>query len=148
MPSHLHRCRMPARSLVGSVAVTLLLTGCGARGSVEEDRVGDTATEFLAGVAFAPEAGCDLLAPATLEELESDGEECAEVLSEAADVRGTARPSRPGEVRIDVFGRDAMVRWVDQTLFLARFDDGWRVTAAGCQPRGKDLPYDCAVEGR
>ena len=22
------------------------------------------------------------------------------------------------------------------------------VTAAGCEPRGKDLPYDCSVEGR
>ena len=32
------------------------------------------------------------------------------------------------------------------TLFLARFDQGWRVTAAGCTPHG-DLPYDCTVKG-
>jgi hypothetical protein len=138
---------MPARSLVGSVALTLLLAGCAGRGSVEEDRVGDTATEFLAGVASSPEAGCDLLAPATLEQLESDGEECADALSEVASDGGTGSTA-PGEPEIDVYGRDAMVRWGGSTLFLARFDDGWRVTAAGCAPRGEDLPYDCAVEGR
>ena len=62
--------------------------------------------------------------------------------------RHVQQASAPGEPEIDVYGRDAMVRWGGSTLFLARFDDGWRVTAAGCAPRGEDLPYDCAVEGR
>ena len=43
---------------------------------------------------------------------------------------------------------DAIVRWGAETMFLARFDNGWLVTAAGCTPRGKDLPYDCSIEGR
>jgi hypothetical protein len=31
--------------------------------------------------------------------------------------------------------------------FLDEFDDGWRVSAAGCVPAGPDLPYECTLEG-
>ena len=35
-----------------------------------------------------------------------------------------------------------------ETVFLALFDDGWRVTAAGCtRLAGPAEPYDCDVEG-
>lgn len=130
-----------------AVAVALSLTaacaGCSGRGSAENAAVADVATVFLAAAGAAPASACDLLAPATLEELRSDGEECADALAEAA-------PSGDAdtEPRVEVYGRDAMVRWGDETLFLALFDDGWRVTAAGCEPTGDDLPFDCAVEGR
>lgn len=139
MPSRAERGTRPL--LTGSAALALLLTGCAGRGTAEHEPVADTATRFLAAVASAPESGCELLAPATLEELESDGEQCADVLAEAAGGEPT------GEPRVDVYGRDAMVRWGGQSLFLARFDEGWRVTAAGCEPTGEDLPYDCEVEG-
>ena len=36
--------------------------------------------------------------------------------------------------RVDVYGQDAIVRLDRDVVFLARFDDGWRVTAAGCTP--------------
>ncbi len=45
-----------------------------------------------------------------------------------------------------VFGTAAQVRSDTETLFLGLFDDGWRVTAAGCAAEG-DRPYDCTVEG-
>ena len=142
---------MPARPERGTralvalpVAATLLLTGCAGRGSSENDRVADTATRFLDAAASAPDSGCGLLAPATLEQLESDNETCGDAVSAAAP-RGDIASLPPS---IQVYGRDAMVQWADQTLFLARFDDGWRVVAAGCKPRGKDLSYDCTVEGR
>ncbi|GAA4113279.1 hypothetical protein GCM10022415_08520 [Knoellia locipacati] len=144
MPSHLHGCRMPARLVALPLAATLLLTGCAGRGSAEDDAVGDTATTFLAAAASAPQSGCDLLAPATLDQLRSDDEDCGDAVSAAAP-KGDIASTPP---TIQVYGRDAMVRWADQTLFLARFDDGWRVTAAGCKPRGEDLPYDCTIEGR
>lgn len=133
---------MPCRPVVGAAALTLLLAGCAGRGSAENEPVADTATRFLAAVASAPEQGCGLLAPATLEEVEADGEQCADVLPDA-----TGSVPTSGEPQVDVYGRDAMVRWGAQTLFLARFDEGWRVTAAGCEPTGEDLPYDCEVEG-
>ena len=133
---------MPFALVIGSTTLALLLTGCAGRGSAENEPVADTATRFVAAVTSAPEDGCSLLAPATLEEVEADGEKCADVLPDAA---GSAPGS--GEPEVDVYGRDAMVRWGEQVLFLARFDEGWRVTAAGCEPRGEDLPYDCEVEG-
>ncbi|KGN41498.1 hypothetical protein, partial [Knoellia aerolata] len=103
----------------------------------------DAATAFLAAASSAPRGACDLLAPATLEVLRSDGDDCAAALAEVApdDLAGA-------EPTAEVYGRDAIVRWGGETVFLARFDDGWRVTAAGCRPRGDDLPYDCSVEGR
>lgn len=106
--------------------------------------MGDTATAFFAAVDSAPDRACDLLAPATLETLRSDEQDCSGAIAQAAP-RGDIAATPP---TIQVYGRDAMVQWADQTLFLARFDDGWLVTAADCKPRGKDLPYDCSVEGR
>jgi hypothetical protein len=47
---------------------------------------------------------------------------------------------------IEVWGTDAQVRTSGGVLFLAEFAAGWRVTAAGCQPR-TDRPYDCRLEG-
>jgi hypothetical protein len=133
-----------ALSLVLPLAAALLVSGCAARGSAEDGAVADAATRFLATAGTTPDAACDLLAPATRETLSADGQACADALADAdpgSEVDST-------EPRIDVYGRDAMVRWGAQTLFLARFDDGWLVTAAGCEPRGEDLPYDCTVEGR
>ena len=123
----------------------VVVGGCSGRGSAEEGAAGDTATAFLAAVSSAPDRACDLLAPATLETLRSDGEDCASTLGEVAP-NGDLTSTQP---TVEVFGRDAIVRWESETLFLARFDDGgWLVTAAGCEPRGEDLPFDCTVEGR
>ena len=137
---------MPARSLVGSVALTLLLAGCAGRGSVEEDRVCDTLSAGWAAAFVFARSYSDLEVVARSVKL-SVNEGFDRLASEVASDGGTGSTA-PGEPEIDVYGRDAMVRWGGSTLFLARFDDGWRVTAAGCAPRGEDLPYDCAVEGR
>ena len=48
---------------------------------------------------------------------------------------------------VEVWGDSAQVRFAGDTLFLARFDDGWHVRAAGCQPQAADVPYSCQVEG-
>ena len=50
---------------------------------------------------------------------------------------------------VTVAGHSAQVRYADDTVFLARFDDGWRVTAAGCERVSSDdaVPYDCVVDG-
>jgi hypothetical protein len=31
--------------------------------------------------------------------------------------------------------------------FLDEFDDGWKLSAAGCVASAPDLPYDCELEG-
>jgi len=138
------RRRMPWLTFVGAALLTLVsLTGCAGRGSIENDAVSTTAASFLHSAAPEPEQACDLLAPATLENLERDGEVCTEVVPDVG-----VPPMSADVFDVEVYGRDAMFRSGDATVFLARFDDGWRITAAGCTPRGKGLPYECSIEAR
>jgi hypothetical protein len=46
---------------------------------------------------------------------------------------------------VEVWGAEAQVRLADDTVFLTRTSDGWRVSAAACTPRGEGLPYDCRL---
>lgn len=86
------------------------------------------------------EAACTMLAPRTRSELEmSSGKACVDAL--------------PGEVPeagdptdIAAFGTVARVRLEDDTAFLARFQDGWAVLAAGCSPHA-EAPYVCTLAG-
>jgi len=48
---------------------------------------------------------------------------------------------------VSVWGDNAQARLADGALFLAEFDTGWQVTAAGCTFVSDELPYDCDVEG-
>lgn len=84
---------------------------------------------------------CGLLIPSAVEKVEAGAPgTCAEKLSQldvpvAAAVQDSA-----------AYGRNAQVVMDQDTLFLARSGDGWRITAAGCTSRG-ERPYDCEVEG-
>jgi hypothetical protein len=44
------------------------------------------------------------------------------------------------------YGQLAQVVMAGDVVFLAAFGDRWRVTAAGCSPRG-NRPYRCLIEG-
>ncbi len=118
------------------LAATALLTGCA---GLEEDDVARVAGAFE-DPAAAPGDRCALLAPSTLETLESDeSAACADVIGRL--------PLPGGAVEaVEVWGGDAQVRLSGDTLFLTDTPAGWRVTAAACEPRG-ELPYDCEVEG-
>lgn len=97
--------------------------------------------------AFASEAGardaaaaCALLTPTTRAALEHvDDLPCLAALPRHPVGSGTVRS-------VEVWGTWAQVRLDDDTLFLTRTADGWRVAAAGCEPHG-DAPYDCRVVG-
>jgi len=126
--------------LVGLPAV-LLLAGCGA--DDERRQAATVADTFAADIAGDPQAACELLAPRTRQSVEQDGEPCARVL-EQDDL------PTPGErMAVSVAGHSAQVRYAEDTVFLSLFDDGWRVTAAGCARTSSDpaVPYDCTVEG-
>ena len=130
-----------ASVLVVGVPLVLVLAGCGAQ--VERAEAGAAADTFAADVGADPRAACALLAPRTLESVEDDGQPCPQSLP-AADL------PTPGEhTAVTVAGHSAQVQYPDETVFLALFDDGWKVTAAGCERTSKDpaVPYDCAVEG-
>ncbi len=131
--------------LIAALLALVSVTGCAGRGSAENGAVSDASEQFISAASTQPAKACDLLAPATLESIASDDEECATAMADlGVEMVGAGGPA----LRAQVYGRDAIVQWDDQTMFLARFDGGWLVTAAGCTPRGKDLPYDCSVEGR
>ena len=65
----------------------------------------------------------------------------------AQGIKDANLPSAGRVISVDVYGQDAMVRLEHDTLFLARFGSGWRVTAAGCTPQEQDRPFSCELKG-
>ncbi|NJC21362.1 hypothetical protein BJ994_000438 [Arthrobacter pigmenti] len=121
------------------VGLTVLsLTGCGS----SADGARDTAAQFQEAIAGGDtEAACGLLAPTTVEELESTSQaSCPDALSEV-DLEAAGDPAV-----VEVYGRNAQVKFPDDALFLTESGQDWLVIAAGCTPRG-DRPYDCEVKG-
>jgi hypothetical protein len=57
------------------------------------------------------------------------------------DLPATVREPRS----VDRYGTSALARLAEDTLFLSRFRDGWRITAAGCTAV-RAAPYACTVE--
>jgi hypothetical protein len=88
-------------------------------------------------------AACSLLQPNTREETARSGESgtCEAQLEKAQ------LPDPGNVVRTEVYGRDAFVEFENDTVFLAVSEGGWRVTGAGCSPRG-EAPYTCEVGGK
>jgi hypothetical protein len=119
--------------------VAVAVTGCSSVGD-RERAASAAALRLLDAVAAGDgEAACALLAPDTAETVAED-EPCAEAILDQS-------LPRPGTVvGADVYGQWAQVRLDDDTVFLAAFDGGWRVVAAGCTPRA-NRPYQCSVEG-
>ena len=134
--------RRTASVLVGGTAVlaAVLLSGCGA--PVEGEEAGAAADAFTAAETADPSAACARLAPQTVKTLEKGGATCQEALADAG------LPAAGQRRSVEVAGHSAQVRYTGDTLFLARFDDGWRVTAAGCTRDSDDPsePYDCDVD--
>lgn len=127
---------LPAAALVAAAT----LSSCSAAASEE---AAASAARFERGLSAHPDEACALLAPPTREELESStGKPCTEALPEAD------LPVARGLPRVTVAGHSAQAVLDDDTVFLALFDDGWRVIAAGCERRSADteIPYDCSVK--
>ncbi len=122
------------------LALGLALSACGGSQDVA---AADTAEAFYGALGQGDgAAACALLTPATRSELEqSSGKACDQaILEELSTTRGDDH-----EV-VEVFETMAQVRWRDETVFLTRMPEGWRVLAAGCTPRAGD-PYNCVVKG-
>ena len=124
----------PIPRLAALGAAVLLLTGCG---GLDDDEVAKVAADFAGGEGAAR---CDLLAPGALAALvEEESSSCEEAIQEL--------PLGSGEVlEVAVWGEEAQARLSDDTLFLTRTSDGWRVAAAACTPRGEEMPYECRLE--
>ena len=129
------RTRGCTAALAGAMA--LAVSGCG---SLSADEVERAAAAFAA-TDDDPAARCHLLAANVVEALvEDEGASCEDAIE--------AVPAGSGDVTsVAVWGEEAQARLTDDTLFLTRTADGWRVTAAACRPQGRDLPYTCSLEG-
>jgi hypothetical protein len=130
--------RIPGTLLLACVA----LAGCGA-----SDRAPDAAAvaeRFHEAIGRQDgEAACSELAEETKRRLEQqEGRPCEEAIVEL---------ELPGEgrtVRTSVYVRSASVGLAaGGETFLDEFSDGWKVSAAGCEPTAPNLPYDCELEG-
>jgi hypothetical protein len=129
------RATISVLSLVGLAVV--MLAGCA---DPREDAVASVARSFAADLASGDfSAACSQLAPATRERVER-GASCPAMLAQHPPVETGASLSS------QVWGDRAQVRMSTDALFLTETSAGWKVSAAGCQPRG-DAPYDCQLEG-
>ena len=125
-----------------AAATAMAVCGCGAGAAESEART--AADAFLQAVGSDPASACERLAPETRSSLEeSTGSSCDAALRQLG--LGAAGSAES----VDVAGHGAQVRYEGDTVFLALFDTGWLVTAAGCQRASDDRsePYDCDVEG-
>lgn len=119
-----------------------LLTVLTACGGTQDAEAATAARQLLTAAADGDGGGaCELLAPATRDELEqSSGTPCAEAVVEQD--LGSSGAER---VAVEVFDTDAQARAGGATLFLSRFDGRWLVVAAACE-RVPQEPYDCGIE--
>lgn len=129
-------CFWPGSLKALPLLVLLTVPGCapdsaGAAAAAQDFRravaAGDTST------------ACSLLRPRVREKTAADSS-CEDQL------KSLQLPAGGSVVRTESYGRNAMVEFDDDTVFLAASGSGWQVTGAGCRPQGES-PYDCEVGG-
>ena len=141
--------RVVAGPAVVALAVTALAACTTTRPSAGEADA--TAADFYRAIGASDgAAACALLTPSVAETLEQDaGSPCPQaVLDGDVGQELTARAdgaTDPGAASGRVDGRQAQVVTSTDTVFLTVSGDGWRITAAGCDPH-ENRPYDCVVE--
>jgi hypothetical protein len=115
-------------------ASAVLLAGCA---NLEQPVVEQVASTFAAA---DPSARCAMLAPATVSAVEAArSESCVQAMAQLSLPEGAV-------VSSTVWGDNAQVQLVGDTVFLTLTSTGWKVAAAGCRSRG-DAPYVCRLEG-
>ncbi|WP_190107951.1 hypothetical protein [Streptomyces cinnamoneus] len=135
------RVRTGSRALL-TVVLLAATTACGALAERRDDALA-TVTVFEQALRTGQkEPLCAALAPVTREELEQSARASCEQAIEDEEV-----PAAGAVRHLDVYGDQARAVLDHDTLFLAHFPGGWKVTAAGCRPRSEQ-PYQCTVKGR
>ncbi|MGW3056549.1 hypothetical protein ACWC98_11500 [Streptomyces goshikiensis] len=126
------------RVLLGSLS--LVLSGC-ATADGRTRAAQSAAAAFEAALEHADTLGaCEALAPGTREELEQEAP-CPAAL-QGLKLTGAREPIGSAVV----YGSQARVVYPHDSVFLALFAEGWKVTAAGCTPRD-GRPYRCELKG-
>jgi hypothetical protein len=127
----------PRAAALFAAAVLAGASGCG--GSADQTNVRRATTAFFAAITAHQDArACDDLVPQAAKGLQTSDSTCADQIGKLKLAGGPIRAVR-------VWGYRAQVVLGDDTVFLTRLRQGWKVTAAGCRPQAKG-PYDCDVE--
>jgi hypothetical protein len=122
------------------LTMALSVSGCGSGRTAAPSRVALSFSKAVAG--GDGESACALLAPETRRELESSaGKPCAQSVLEQD------LPVSHSVAKAEQYGYEALVVLDADTAFVSRFSLGWRIVAAGCKDRGKELSYDCTLKG-
>ncbi|WP_461174755.1 hypothetical protein M1D93_08975 [Arthrobacter sp. Z1-9] len=141
--------RAPSRFSVGGLRRPLPAVACllvmAAVTSCAPDATGasSTAQDFHEAVRSSDwSAACGVLQPDTRRQAaERNGGSCESALeSLQLSAAGTL-------MNTEAYGREALVEFDGDVVFMAFSGSAWRVTAAGCSPRG-DSPYSCEVGGK
>jgi hypothetical protein len=129
------------RAVAAAALVALLaLSACAPAGK----EAAAAAEEFHQAVdAGQMSEACSLLQPATREETARTGGagSCENQLQRKR------LPNAGKILHTERYGRNALVEFEKDTVFLTASEAGWKITAAGCTPEG-DAPYMCEVGGR
>ncbi|MET9881146.1 hypothetical protein ABZZ36_42215 [Actinacidiphila glaucinigra] len=136
---------MPQRRYANIAAVVVLaaaVTSCGTLAE-REDAASTTVTRFeQALTAQQATELCAALAPATRDELEQSAKQpCVRAITKS-DI-----PVAGAVHTVDVYGGQARVALEHDTVFLAHFPTGWKISAAGCTSQ-LGQPYRCEIRGR
>ncbi len=131
------------RRLAPLVLLAALLAGCGT--SDDRDQAEAVVERFYAAIdADEPQAACEELGDATLEQLESQTQQPCDAVIDGLEYEGGSI------VKAEVYITNAKVDLDSgESAFLSREDDGWKLSAIACKAeKGKpaDRPFECEVE--
>ena len=132
---------MPQRTLAAvALVVAGLAGGCG--NDSDEREAGEAVTRFADAVARGDgQAACEELT----EEAASSLDEEPGATCETEVVKLDVSPSAVADATIAVTSGEVDLVG-GGTFFLDETSQGWKVSAAGCEPR-PGQPYDCQLEG-
>lgn len=122
--------------------LALLFASCGT-GDRERDAASVSDRFHAALEARDGAAACEYVSEETASKLEgSEGAPCEEAILDLDLPAGAANASA------EVYVTSAIVDLADAgSAFLDLGEDGWKVSAAGCEPPAGDLPWECELEG-
>ena len=122
--------------VAGAFLAVLAVAGC----APDSGGAARTAQDFRKAVADGDaSAACDMLSAHTREEAAAHTS-CEE------DLESLELPSDGEVLRAESYGREAIVVFEDDTVFLTVSGTRWQVTGAGCEERAGSA-YDCEVGG-
>ena len=130
---------------VSLAALALCVGGAGCGTKDDERSVGAVTNRFYSALrANSGDRACAQLSTNASKALESaSGRSCAEAITklQLPGVRSAHSTVYLDSARAEVAGAEP-----GEAAFLDRTALGWRISAAGCKPKG-DGPYDCELEG-